>query len=101
MAFLQSSDGGEGFVSEDEYLMLWRCSELAFLNAAYQVRDYVPGLLLIGSDGSGDAFGFDTRDSHWPVVRVPFVGWSCDVAEAVGRDFVDFIARLCQADGGG
>ena len=58
--FLQQADGGEGFIG-NTYAIIWRIGELLQLNSAYQVGEYAPGLFLFGSDGGGEAFGFDTR----------------------------------------
>jgi hypothetical protein len=93
-AFLALGNGGEGFVGENSYAMLWGVDELLHLNEAYQVQEYAPGLLLIGSDGGGEAFAFDTRESRWPVVRVPFVGMDLSLTELIGRDFMSFLEHL-------
>jgi len=49
--FLAVHDGGEGFVGEN-YLILWSIVELASANRDYQVEEWVPGLLLFGSNGA-------------------------------------------------
>ena len=91
--FLSASDGGECFVG-DAYVNLWGVEELATMNAAYEVRKYVPGLLIFGSDGGGEAFGFDTRNSNWPIVRIPFVGMDWSLARPVGDSFKAFLEAL-------
>src|SRR5438876_10095853 len=72
--FLQRSDGGEGFIGPNAYVILWQLSELVELNNAYQVEEYAPGLLIFGSNGGGEAYAFDTLASAMPIVSVPFVG---------------------------
>jgi len=92
--FLKRSNGGEGFIGKSAYVILWAVGELASLNEAYEVQKYMPELLLFGSDGGGEAFGFDTRDPQCPIVQVPFVGMSWDVAWAMGATFNEFLERL-------
>ena len=87
--------GGEGFfVSEDAYLALWKVENLATRNAEYQVELWAPGLLVFGSDGGGEAYGFDTRQSTWPIVMVPFIGMEWKVVIPVGDSFSDFLHHL-------
>lgn len=57
-AFLQQSDGLEGFAGPNAYLMLWSAKELLELNTAYSVAEFAPGLVLIGTDGGDTGYGF-------------------------------------------
>src|SRR5262245_14497856 len=72
--FLRDTNGGEGPMGRDAYVMLWRVEELSSMNKAYMVTLYAPGLLLFGSDGGGEAFAFDLTTHGMPIVMVPFVG---------------------------
>jgi len=92
--FLQHSNGGEGLVGENSYVILWKLEELSELNTAYQVSDYAPGIFLIGSDGGGEAYGFDMSLSPPSVVRIPFVGMDRDHAIVLSDNFVDFLCSL-------
>jgi cell wall assembly regulator SMI1 len=96
--FLVEMNGGEGFIGE-HYLMLWKAMELVEFNRDYQVDIYAPGLLLIASNGGGEGFGFDTRDSTLPIVQVPFIGMSLDSAVLVASSFSDLIARMERTSG--
>lgn len=92
--FLRTSNGGEGFVGKS-YIALWRAEELKTLNDSYEVAQFAPGLLLFGSDGGGEAYAFDTRESPWVIVRVPFIGIA-DAQSAIplNRSFVEFLQNL-------
>ena len=92
--FLKSANGGEGFVGDKEYIILWGVDELGPMNRAYEVEDYAPGLLIFGSDGGGDAYGFDTRKPQWTTVQIPFVGMSWELAEPIAATFQGFLERL-------
>ena len=91
--FLRSSNGGDGFVGK-KYVILWSVDELPSMNQSYEVQKYVPGLLVFGSSGGGEAYGFDTRFPDWPIVQVPFVGMEWAVAEPMGSSFSEFLEQL-------
>lgn len=49
--FLKLSNGGEGFIGKNSYVILWGVDELASLNQSYEVQQYAPGFLIFGSNG--------------------------------------------------
>lgn len=91
--FLRQHNGGEGFIG-DNYIIFWKAEELADLNREYEVDKYAPGLVLFGSDGGGDGYGFDTRSAAMPIVCVPFIGMELRYATPVAKNFPDFFAQL-------
>ena len=62
----------------------------------YEVAEYCPRLLLIGSDGCGEAFGLDYRKDEVPFVQVPFVGMDPEAIQHVGKSFSFFLNALSQ-----
>ncbi len=92
--FLKIMDGGEGSVGENAYLILWKISDILDLNNKYEVSKYVPHLVLIGSDGGGEAFAFDTIATPWPVVQVPFIGMDRALIQVLASDFTSFLQFL-------
>lgn len=92
--FFMMSNGYEGFVGKNSYLVLWHVEKLKQFQKGYQVNQYVPGLLMIGSDGGGEAYGFDTRLETWTVVQVPFIGMDWSMAQLISASFEDFIEYL-------
>ena len=93
--FLEHFDGGEGFIGKS-YIIFWRLNDLLKFNIAYKVSDYAPGLFLFGSDGGGEAFGFDTRSASKRVVSVPFVGMEWEAAREVAPNFSKFLEVIQQ-----
>jgi SMI1/KNR4 family protein SUKH-1 len=91
--FLKIGNGGEGFVGS-AYAILWGADELSSMNRSYEVEEYAPGLLIFGTDGGGEAYGFDTRSPDWPVVQVPFIGMAWDLARPMGASFGEFLRCL-------
>lgn len=93
--FLLEHNGGEGFIG-DNYLILWKVEELDPFNREYEVGQYAPGLLLFGSSGGGEAYGFDTREIAMPVVRVPFIGMELRYVRSVASSFTDLLIKLAK-----
>lgn len=92
--FLMQSNGGEGFIGNDSYLMLWRVEDLQQFNKDYEVAEYLDNVLLIGSSGGGEAYGFDIGKKPWPIVRVPFVGMESRLVESLAPTFSEFLEVL-------
>ena len=92
--FLKVTNGPEGYIGENAYVMLWGVEDLASLNAAYEVQMYAPGLLIFGSDGGGEAYGFDTRNIPWTIVRMPFIGMEWSMATPIASTFDEFLEHL-------
>lgn len=91
--FLGSSNGGEGFLGSN-YVILWEASNLLRYNDAYEVAIYAPGFFIFGSDGGGEAFGFDTRGANYSVMRIPFVGMDWDEGVFISDSFSGFLKLL-------
>ncbi len=60
VAFMAESNGGEIEVAGNR-LRLWPIEDLVYMNEGYEVDRYVPGLVLFGTDGGMEAYGFENR----------------------------------------
>ncbi|MCU0450991.1 MAG: SMI1/KNR4 family protein [Bernardetiaceae bacterium] len=87
--FLQFSNGLEGETA-DGYLVLWGAEELIELNQAYNVNEFISNIILIGSDGAEDAFGFDT--TNMSIVKLPFIGMGHIPNEKLSDTFSGFLS---------
>ena len=96
--FLQYTNGLEGETT-DSYLVLWSAEELVELNQGYNVKEFVSNIILIGSDGAEDAFGFDT--TNMTIVKLPFVGMGHIVNEKVSDTFGDFLSTQVKEENKG
>lgn len=92
--FLKMGNGGEGFVGENSYIIFWNLNEIIEINKAYNVKEYVPGLLLFASSGGGEAYAFDIRNKSMPLVKVPFIGMSLNEIEYISPKFITFLEIL-------
>ncbi|WP_244730825.1 SMI1/KNR4 family protein [Mesorhizobium sp. 113-3-3] len=91
--FLKEHNGGEGFIG-DSYIVFFKAEELVQFNIEYGVEKYAPGILLFGSNGAGEGYGFDTDDAAMSIVQIPFIGMDRRYADIVARDLADLFARL-------
>ena len=87
--FLQFTNGLEGETT-NSYLVLWGAEELVELNQAYNVKEFISNIILIGSDGAEDAFAFDI--TNMTIVKLPFIGMGHIANEKLSDTFGDFLA---------
>lgn len=92
--FMLSSNGGEGWIGENSYLMLWRLEDILELNSKYNAFELAPGLLIFGSNGGIDAYAFDTRIEGIPIINIPFIGMNLNEINYLGDTFEEFLENL-------
>jgi hypothetical protein len=93
--FLRRHNGGEGSAGNHS-VVLFKAEELKPFNDDYEIKEYAPGLVLFGSNGGGEGYAFDTRNSPMSVVRVPFIGMELRYATPIGKSFTDMFAELAK-----
>jgi len=92
--FLKTANGCEGMFNGKNYAILWSGGDLLRYNKEYQVDEFLEGMLLIGSDGGGEAFAFD-KVNEMAIVHVPFVGMERALAVKISDSFSGFLDLLC------
>jgi len=85
-----------GFESSGEFLdiVLWPIEDLLINNTAYDVNKYFPGLILIGSDTTGQALGYVVDNSGLQYIEVSFIGFEKRFSKQFSGTFFDFIRWL-------
>ncbi|WP_083463265.1 SMI1/KNR4 family protein [Prosthecomicrobium hirschii] len=91
--FVMQSNGGMGFVG-DAYVDFWRIDELRQFNAECESHIYAPGILLFGTNGGNDGYGFDFRQPVVHCVRIPLIGMALDMIEPLGETFGAFLSNI-------
>lgn len=93
VCFLRKMNGGEGEFGE-AYFKLWSLKLIVENNKGYKVEEFWPGFLAFGSDGGGEAFGFDLRTAAKEIVAIPFVsvGWRDSIR--VAPTFTTFLEAM-------
>ncbi|OJX39880.1 MAG: hypothetical protein BGO78_13985 [Chloroflexi bacterium 44-23] len=93
ISFMKFSNGAIGMMGIN-YLEIVKAEELIPFNRDYSVESDAPGLFIFGTDGGGEAYGFDFREQDPVVVEVPFIGMDWEVAIRKGDNFLDFLQKL-------
>jgi len=93
VCFLQKMNGGEGEFGES-YLALWSIDDIVERNRGYMVAEATPGLLVFGSDGGNEAFGFDLRSNAKEIVAVPFIVLDWKDSIRVAPTFTAFLEAM-------
>ena len=88
--WLQDSQGLEADLGGC-YLSLYAVGELVERNRAYEVAAFVPGLILIGTDGGGEGIGLDTRGEGSPVVMMSLDSLRWDEVIHQAESFEQFL----------
>ena len=89
--FMLESNGAEGPIGENAYLLIWPVEVLVQYNEDYKVNEYNPGLVYFGSSGGGMAFAFDNRTKETPIVTLPFISIDLEEVESCGHTFTEFL----------
>ena len=93
-ALLRESNGMEGFIAPEAYIVLWSVGNIHSLNEAYSVSEFLPGVVLLGTDGSGTGYGFTSEGGHVQYVSVPLVGMDPNEMSRLGNTFEGLLERL-------
>lgn len=91
VTFLNISDGAEGPIGTT-YLALWSTEEIPRLNEASGVKEFLPGLVIFGSDGGDTAYAF--RKDGSDIVQAPFVGMAASEVQPACGSFIHFLRHL-------
>ncbi|EQB90152.1 hypothetical protein J2Z44_001710 [Clostridium punense] len=92
--FIKEFNGAEGEIGPNKYVVFWSLEDIVELNEAYEVNEFAPGLILIGSDGADTAYAFDNRYNSKPIVEVPFIGMDLEEVKVCTDTFEEFLEYL-------
>ena len=82
------SNGFHGEIG-NSYIDIWPLNKLKEINNEYCVGEFAPGLLLIGSDGGGMAYGYDLRNENKTIICIPFISM-LEIIIDCGKDLEEF-----------
>ncbi len=93
LSFLKFSNGAFGMIGK-YYLEICKAEDILKINKEYLVQYYIPELIIFGTDGGGEGYGFDYREKKTIVVDVPFIGMEWNLARKKGDSFFDFMQKI-------
>jgi SMI1 / KNR4 family (SUKH-1) len=97
LVVLRAHDGGEGWVGAGgAYLNLWSVEELVESNRTFEVREFTPGTVLIGSNGGGEMYGIRVDGDSTTFLKLPAVGMSNDQGIELGGSWDAFLQTLAE-----
>ena len=67
--FMKEHNGGEGDIGET-WLLLFPLEELQGMNDAYSIEEFLPGHIIIGTNGGGELYGIDAKGDYFNVPEI-------------------------------
>ena len=64
--FMREHNGGEGDIGET-WLVLYSLEELQEVNDDYETEEFLPGRIIIGSNGGDELYGIDNNGNYFNV----------------------------------
>lgn len=64
--FMRNHNGGEGDIGET-WFVLFPLEELQEINDDYEIEEFLPGHIIIGSNGGGELYGIDKDGNYFNV----------------------------------
>lgn len=64
--FMRKHNGGEGDIGET-WFILFPLEELQEINDDYEIEEFLPGHIIIGSNGGGELYGIDKEGNYFNV----------------------------------
>lgn len=64
--FMRKHNGGEGDIGET-WFILFPLEELQEINDDYEIEEFLPGHIIIGSNGGGELYGIDKAGNYFNV----------------------------------
>jgi len=92
LQFIRRHNGGWCYAGE-WYIHLWGIEALPDRDGYSVFIDYCPELLFFGSDGAGEAYGFDYRKKEVSIIAAPFI-FNWDDSRILAQRFSDFFIKL-------
>jgi hypothetical protein len=94
-AFLEQHDGGRGKVGTRP-LILWSAEEIARKAQTEEVSLAIPGLLLFGTDGGAEAYGYLPRLRQRRYGRIPLIAAGVHEFEALADSLQALLDALAE-----
>jgi hypothetical protein len=94
-AFLERHDGGRGKVGTRP-LVLWSAQQISREAQSQEVSLSTPGLLLFGTDGGAEGYGYLSRLRQRRYGRIPLIAAGAHEFEALANSLDDLLQALIE-----
>jgi hypothetical protein len=94
-SFLESHDGGRGKVG-NRPLILWSAQQIGKEAQSQEVSLSTPGLLLFGTDGGAEAYGYLSRLRQRRYGRIPLIAAGAHEFEGLADSLDDLLQALIE-----
>src|SRR6267378_8640741 len=94
-AFLEQHDGGRGKVG-NRPLILWGAEQIASEAQSLEVSLSTPGLLLFGTDGGAEGYGYLSRLRDQRYGRIPLIAAGAHEFEGLADSLDDLLRALIE-----
>jgi hypothetical protein len=96
-AFLEKHDGARGTVGvRKRPLVLWSADQIARESDAQEVTRATPGLLLFGSDGGAEGYGYLPRMERGKYGRISFMAAGAHEFESLGDSLEELVRAVAE-----
>lgn len=96
-AFLERHDGARGTVGPRKRpLLLWSARQIASEAEAQEVTRATPGLLLFGTDGGAEGYGYLPRLQRGRYGRISLMAAGAHEFESLGDSFEELVTAVSQ-----
>jgi hypothetical protein len=96
-AFLQKHDGARGMVGPRKRpLVFWSADQIAREAEAQEVTRATPGLLLFGSDGGAEGYGYLPRLQRGKYGRISFMAAGPHEFESLGESLDELVRAVAE-----
>lgn len=95
--FLEKHDGGRGTVGPRKRpLVLWGAEQIAREMDEQEVTRATPGLLLFGTDGGAEGYGFLPRLQRGKYGRISLLAAGAHEFESLGESFEELLKAIAE-----
>ena len=96
-AFLEKHDGARGTVgARKRPLVLWSAEQIAREADEQEVTRATPGLILFGSDGGAEGYGFLPRLQRGRYGRISFMAAGAHEFESLGESLEELVRAIAE-----
>ena len=96
-AFLEKHDGARGTVGlRKRPLVLWSAEQVAREAEEQEVAQATPGLLLFGSDGGAEGYGYLPRLTRGKYGRISLMAAGAHEFESLGESFEELVRAIAE-----